>query len=417
MSNLTRWRLLTWTAFLLLHACAAKSVPPATTQTTTRQEPSREFVELMTTPATQPAIQRSPKYTEEGEKATLIYPCRFARTEVLAEAVTGLLTPEGSITASAPLNSLVVMDKKDTVRSVQNALAELDFPAAQLLIEARVVEIALDSDLEYELQHLLSIPTGTDTFLQGSDITLRTPGGSPTIDQGANPNLRIWQSNGKKLDSYLRLLITRGKAKVLSSPNLVVSPGSEASIITGQEVPVQSATVVSGGVNTTTQFKRVGIKLRVVLQQIAGDTARVEINPEVSTVTGYTQATQEGLANPIIAIRNVTSTLSVKDGEILTIGGLLQTEERQIIRGVPLLSDIPLLGLLFQSRRNTKQQTQLIFFLRAHILPEGQVDVTRVHQPGVGMDQLEKQMNLQLPAGNGQYPTNVGEMTNMPGKN
>jgi type II secretory pathway component GspD/PulD (secretin) len=139
-------------------------------------------------------------------------------------------------------------------------------------------------------------------------------------------NLALWESGGDTFDSFIRLLVTRGKAKILSSPNLIVSAGTEASIITGQEVPVASSFLSGGSVANNTQFKRVGIKLRVLLQQIANDTARVEINPEVSTVTGFTAATEQVPANPIIAIRNVTSILSLKDGEILTVGGLLQNE-------------------------------------------------------------------------------------------
>jgi len=120
--------------------------------------------------------------------------------------------------------------------------------------------------------------------------------------------------------TFVRLLLTRGKAKILSSPNLLVSAGSEASIITGQEVPVQSATVIGTSSNITTQFKRVGIKLRVGLLQITNDTARIELNPEVSTVTSFVNSGTAGdnsqvISNPVIAIRNVTSTLSLKDGE------------------------------------------------------------------------------------------------------
>ena len=266
------------------------------------------------------------------------------------------------------------------------------------------------------MQYLLTVTPGDNSFFQTGGITLKTPGGSPASDQGLDLNLRPWSSDGKRFDMFIRFLVTRGKAKILSSPNLVVSPGTEGSIITGQEVPVQSSTVITGSVNTTTQLKRVGIKLRVLLQQIAGDTARVEINPEVSSVTGYTTVTKDGITNPIIAIRNVSSTLTIKDGEVLTVGGLLQTEDSQIVRGIPLLSDIPLLGPLFQSRRNMQSKTQLIFFLRAHILPAGQVRGVRVHQPGVGLDQLDKQMGLTLPRGNGANPVSAGEILNLPPK-
>jgi type II secretory pathway component GspD/PulD (secretin) len=100
----------------------------------------------------------------------------------------------------------------------------------------------------------------------------------------------------------------------------------------------------------------------------------------------------------------VTSILSLKDGEILTVGGLLQNETRQTIRGIPILSDIPVVGWLFQSRRNTKNRTQLIFFLRVNILEEGRAYETRIHRPGEGMQMLDEAAGLTVPKGNGPYP-------------
>jgi general secretion pathway protein D len=162
-------------------------------------------------------------------------------------------------------------------------------------------------------------------------------------------------------------------------------------------VPVQSATVVSGSVSTTTQFKRVGIKLRVVPQQVSGDMALLEINPEVSAVTGFTAAGAGGVSNPIVAIRNVSTTALLRDGEVLTIGGLLRSEDRDIIRKVPLLGDIPGLGVLFQSRRSQSVKTQLIFFLRINILDRGRTHTLRFHKPGAGLGGLDEEVERLTP--------------------
>ena len=413
MAMTVQMRLAAAAISLVVIGCAPRQPQartPASPTTTTSSAPLEEMAVL---PTSRPSTIQQPRIIKGVDRSTLIYPCRHARPETLAEAVTGLLSPQGTVQASAAINTLIVVDNAETVESISEALREMDHSVAQLLIESRVVEVKLDSDLEYELSQLLTVPVGNNAFFQSGGVTLTTPGGSPTVGQGLDLNVRPWSSDGKRLDSFIRFLITRGKAKILSSPNLIVSPGTEGSIITGQEVPVQSATVVSGSVNTTTQFKRVGIKLRVNLLQIADDTARVEVNPEVSSVTGFTVVTKDGITNPIIAIRNVSSTLSLKDGEVLTVGGLLQTEDSQIVRGVPLLMDIPVLGTLFQSRRNVQVRTQLVFFLRAHILQPGQVGSTRVHKPGVGLEHLDKQMGLELPKGNGAYPVTAEEVLNL----
>jgi len=327
-----------------------------------------------------------PKIIPQGDKSTLVYAARHARTEVLKDAVSGLLNPDGTIQDSAPLNALVIQDQTQVVQNILAVLQSLDVPMPQLLVEARVVEVTLTDDLEYEITHTLTIPNSPGAFFQNTDITLKTPG-TPTSGQGAELHIRPWASTDIQLDNFIRLLETKGKANILSSPNVIVAPGTEASIITGEEVPIQSTTVVSGSLTTNTVFKRVGIKLRVALQQIANDTARLDINPEVSTVTGYTEVSQ-GVTNPIISLRNVTSTVSLKAGEILTIGGLLQDENQITTHGVPGLQDIPNAGVLFQSRRVTKTKTQLIFFLRVHILPEGVPGALRLHNPGEGMEQF-----------------------------
>ncbi len=333
-----------------------------------------------------------PKMIKNGEKTTLIYTCRGAKSELLRDAVIGLISPEGSVQASPRLNVLIITEANDKVKGILEFLKEVDKPVPQILVEARIVEVTLDSDLEYELNHTFFHRTGGGSaFLKDSGITLTTPGSSPNTTEGSLLNVMSWQQNTKRLDTFIRLLITKGKARILSSPNLIVSSGDQASIITGEEVPVQSSTVTSGGVTTSTTFKRVGIKLRVTPQQIIGNTVRLEVNPEVSTVTGFTTG-PSGTSSPIVAIRNVRTTLSMKDGEILTIAGLLRSEERRVVRKVPVLGSIPLLGLLFQSRRHQTVKTQLVFFLRVNILTEGKTRTIRIHKPGVGMELLDEEV-------------------------
>ena len=389
---------LAFTGAALLSACADKKNPAVETSSTQPWIESDQPVFDLNAATTRPASVPEPRLIEEGDNSTLIYTCRHARPEVLRDAVDGLVSPEGSTQAAPSLNAVIVSDRKETVASILKVLQELDRPSNQLLVEARVVEVTLDSDLEYEIRHALTIPAGNNSsFLQTSDVTLRTPGASPTINQGISINIRPYFSDGKRLDEFIRYLVTRGKAKLLSSPNLVVSPGTEASIITGEEVPIQSTQIVAGSLSTNTQFKRVGIKLRVLLQQVTNDTARLEINPEVSAVTGFTDPGDSGVSNPIVAIRNVSSIVSMKDGEILTVGGLLRDEDRQIIRGVPGLMDVPGLGLLFQSRRHQTVKTQLIFFMRIRVMGDGMINTTRVAKPGAGLDAIELKTKTVLP--------------------
>src|SRR4029453_4423866 len=94
-------------------------------------------------------------------------------------------------------------------------------------------------------------------------------------------------------------------------------------------------------------------------------------------------------ANPIVAIRNVSSTLTLKDGEVLTVGGLLRNEKRRTTRGVPVLEDIPLAGWLFHSRFDSIVPHHAIFFRRVRIIRSGEAETIRAHQPGKGQEVLD----------------------------
>ncbi|HVS71318.1 MAG TPA: hypothetical protein VHQ47_08695 [Phycisphaerae bacterium] len=399
-------------ALVQFPGCAAqnaKSQHDAHTDSSLFDPSITDLINLSRPAATQPTTAPAPQVIRQGDKSTLVYTARHARPEALRDAVLGLINPDGTITESPALNAVIIQDKSDVVDNVLAVLESLDKEVPQLLVEARVVEVTLNDDLEYEIKHTLVVNSAT-AFLQGATVDLETPGANPTSGQGIGLSIRPWAGSNVQLDNFIRLLETKGKANILSSPNLIVAPGTEASIITGEEVPIQSTTVVSGSLTTNTVFKRVGIKLRVDLQQITNDTARLEINPEVSTVTGST--TSNGVANPIISLRNVSSTVSLKDGETLTVGGLLQNENQRTTLGIPLLQDIPVAGVLFQSRRDQTVKTQLIFFLRVHILPEGVPDSVRLHKPGVGFEKISESPTLLNPSATTLPAPSLNEVTN-----
>ena len=96
---------------------------------------------------------------------------------------------------------------------------------------------------------------------------------------------------------------------------------------------------------------------------------------------------------------------------MLTVGGLLRNEKRRTTRGIPVLEDIPLAGLLFQSRLDSMVRTQLIFFLRVRILSAGEAESIRAHRPGAGLEVLDPVTEFKrLPKGDGRLPPNLKPM-------
>jgi general secretion pathway protein D len=338
-----------------------------------------------------------PKIFVRRGESTLIYTCRATHCDVLKEALEDFISPEGAIESVPRLNKIIVKDTPNQIPVLLELLQDLDQPYPQLLIEARIVEITLENDEQFELTHLLeNVEGGGARFVQDSSAALGTPGSAASSDQGALLTFRSNAGN-KELDSFLRFLATTGKARILSSPNLIVGIGYQANLNTGEEVPIQSVTFSNGTPNTTTTFKNVGIKLRVTPQQITSDTARLEIAPEVSTVTRFTNPGPSGVSNPIVAVRNVRTELTVKDGELVTIGGLLRSEDRDGERKIPIVGDLPLVGHLFKSTRRERVKTALVFFLRMNILDHRSPDSILFHQPGAGLERLEDAVEGVLP--------------------
>lgn len=319
---------------------------------------------------------------EEEEREIFFYRCRHVRSVTLRKVIESFLTPGGTVADSDEADIVIVADVTGNIERLKDIAEKVDQPVPLILVEARIVELTIDSDFEKELSiaYKQVDPSG-NTRLRDVSAIIGTPGANPNTDQGILFNLTPPISSGdgvaRSLSIFLRYLETRGKARILSAPSLVLRRGAEGSIITGEEVPILTQTVTSGSISTSTEFKSVGIKLRVLPLMVADGRVRLEISPEVSTVTGFSNS-GEGLSNPIIAVRNAKTELEIVSGQLISIGGLLRDEEREVHRQVPLLGSIPILGELFRSTRIERVQTQLVIFLTIRVLADGDAHVATV---------------------------------------
>lgn len=315
----------------------------------------------------------------ETKKEIFIYSCKYVQATTIRRVLEEFITSDGMVADSAESDQIVISDRSSNIEMLKSIIMELDQAVPQILIEARIVELNIESDLEKEvdlfyedsgLNPARALINGNvvDSSQMGSLLDVAGSASSPS--QGGMFNSQVWTQDDQSLSAFLRYLETNGKATILSAPNLIIQRGKEGSIVTGEEVPILSQTTSSGGVTTSTEFKSVGIKLSVKPTMISGDRVRLEVNPEVSTVTGYTDAGD--VSNPTIAIRQARTELEVRDGQLISMAGLLQRTERNNRRRTPIVSNIPILGSLFKSDRKQNDQTQLIIFLSIKILPFGE---------------------------------------------
>jgi type II secretory pathway component GspD/PulD (secretin) len=332
------------------------------------------------------------------DKEIFVYDCKYVQASTLRRVLEEFISSDGMVAESVESDQVVLSERSDQIDVLKEIIERLDQPVPQILVEARIIELNIDSDLEKEIdlyyQDIGVNPVTGLPKLEQVGSLLGVPGAAPS-SAGGIFDAAVWENGSESLNLFVRYLETNGKAKILSAPNLIIQRGKEGSIVTGEEVPILSQTTSSGGVTTSTEFKSVGIKLSVTPTMISGDRVRVEVNPEVSTVIGFSDAGD--VSNPIIAVRQARTELEVRDGQLISMAGLLQSTDRDIERRTPILSNIPWLGSFFTSRRDQSQQTQLIIFLSINILEFGEGSIIRPDNldPRINseMDRIEREQS------------------------
>jgi general secretion pathway protein D len=158
------------------------------------------------------------------------------------------------------------------------------------------------------------------------------------------------------------------ESNILSTPSVMTLDNQEAKLLVGQEVPVTTGEALSQNFDNqfrTVQRQNVGILLEVKPQVNSGGAIKLFLKQEVSSVAGPVSNNSNDL---IINKRQIQTTVTVDDGEIVALGGLLDDNERRTIERIPLLSDVPLIGELFKSRSRSRSKTNLMVFIRPTIL-------------------------------------------------
>jgi general secretion pathway protein D len=158
------------------------------------------------------------------------------------------------------------------------------------------------------------------------------------------------------------------QSNILSTPSIMTLDNQEARILVGQEIPITTGEALSPNFDNafrTVQRQNVGITLEVRPQINAGGSIKLDLRQEVSSIAGPVSNNFQDL---ILNKRELETTITVDDGEIVGIGGLLDDNERRTLQRIPLLGDIPIIGNLFRSRGRARGRTNLMVFIRPTIL-------------------------------------------------
>jgi general secretion pathway protein D len=179
---------------------------------------------------------------------------------------------------------------------------------------------------------------------------------------------------GGRVAASIQAAAVRGKVNVISSPNILASNNKEAKIQVGTSQPIltntytTTATATTGVVEGTIEYKDVGIIVTLTPRISDGGLVTLEISIEDSSVAETSLGTLENI--PVFRKKTTKTVLSVLEGQMIVIGGLISNERDTLKSGIPLLSRIPLLGALFGTQRYVARKTELIFLMTPHIITD-----------------------------------------------
>lgn len=339
----------------------------------------QELTDLFSDDAPAPQVAAAAKPIEEpyakiipgtDGRSTLVFRPRFTSSKQLFKAIDGIITGATLVEPLDEQNVLVLSGPSDAVENYRSIMLAMDVPSSQILIEAKIVEVMFSDGMQRNLS-ISYAHKGRGSI----GATTEVPGQSsqPTTGMGGN-----WKPIAGKdtLDIAFQWLLTAQDAKVLSSPNILISRNEVSRIVTGEEIPIQEANSTGNTLSLSTKFKSVGVTLEVEPSMINRDNVTLRVYPKVSNVIRYENVSAGGDTSypvPVISARSVETYLRMQDKQVVMMGGLYSRNDSLSQQRVPILSDLPLIGELFTGKNLTKEVTQLIFFLKIHIISPEQV--------------------------------------------
>nr|WP_298145852.1 type II secretion system secretin GspD [uncultured Pseudomonas sp.] len=317
-----------------------------------------------------------------------------ALADTLNEISEGLKAKEGGEATSAPpqniliradesLNALVLLAPPDMITTLEDIVRQLDVPRAQVMVEAAIVEVSGDVSDALGVQWAVDARGDrgglggvnfANTGLSVGTVLQALQDRGNDSESSSSINLPDGAIIGLGTDSFgvlVTALSSNTKSNLLSTPSLLTLDHQEAEILVGQNVPFQTGsftTSASGADNPFTTIERedIGVTLKVTPHINDGASLRLEIEQEISSIAPTTQGVSA--VDLITNKRSIKSTILAENGQVIVLGGLIQDDVTQTHSKVPLLGDIPLLGKLFRSTKDSRVKRNLMVFLRPTVI-------------------------------------------------
>jgi general secretion pathway protein D len=292
------------------------------------------------------------------------------------------------ITADPATNALIISAGPEDYALLLSVVEKLDIRRRQVYVEAIILEVTLDRmrQLGIETQGGLRLADGTGfsrLSLGNLNNLFSNPAALSGLALGAVSDSTITLPDGKKVPAQVALLTALqndNDVNILSAPNILTTDNEEAEIIVGQNVPFVASRATSetnlSNVFATIEREDVGITLRLTPQISEGRIVRLALFEEVSAIVPSSVG-DPNVVGPTTTVRSASTTIAVKDGQTIVIGGLISDSITASESKIPFISDIPVLGQLFKNTSSSKNKINLLIFLTPHVIKD-EVDAETV---------------------------------------
>jgi general secretion pathway protein D len=319
------------------------------------------------------------------------------------------LPGDALIQYDADSGSLIIVTDEETNKHIGQVVKSLDRPVPQVLIKVLFLEVTHTNDVNLGFEgawtkkttHNFSTQVDTQSISDAFGVASQTTGG-------------FYKILTQDLNLTLRALAEVTKFEVLSRPSVLTRNNKEATINVGQQVPIITNSTVSalGNVNNTVQYVDLGIILTVTPHISEDGLVAMDVAPEISALTDQTVPIGNNNEAPVFSKRSATTSVVVPDGCTVVIGGLMEDNNTNNTKKLPILGYIPVLGGAFRSKSDSKTKTELLIFLTPHVVQgANQLEAMSITEKGKALlpskafKETEINRFLDIPKGASASPT------------
>ena len=270
---------------------------------------------------------------------------------------------------------LFVIADTNTTASVMQVISNLDRPKPQVLIKVIFLEVTYNNGYDVGLEGGVTKRINSTTTVNASNLFgLAQQGITPTSGVNTLPGAGLYTIVGNDFSATIRAIQEVGKVEVLSRPTILARNNQQATVVVGQQVPLVTGVSYDtfGNEHSTISYQNVGVILQVTPFITSDNMVEMILAPQISSVanqsTQISSGTNGSFSTPYINIESANTVVVTPNGQTVAIGGLMQNSKSTTDSKIPLLGDIPGIGLLFHHKVKAVTKTELIIFLTPYVV-------------------------------------------------